>query len=303
MGVSFSRGEQCALYNFLEQGTSDTFLKTDRAGFIVHASPAFVQFGWSLQQLLIGPHLADMAHSGQREAIRSAHRTALMGFERQDWIEFRAASGEQRGKWFEIQLRCLRDDRNRITGTLGMVRSIEDRKTLEDRLFAAEMTCPLTGLTNRKAFAAMLGHLLAEQVPGSLAIFSVDYLKAINLRHGPSAGDEVLVVFAEFLRTMMRSQDIVSRFGDQSLAVLLPGTDEFEAEEVCQAAIATLARIGTAVPAGIPITTSAGVGPIGGSLDETIRKAELALVHARAKGRSRLERAPREADRQFSRAA
>ena len=303
MGVRFSRGEQCALYNLLEQGTSDIFLKTDRMGFIVQASPAFVRFGWALQQLLIGPHLADMVDPAQREAVRSAHRMALMGFDREDWIEFRAASGEQRGKWFEIQMRCLRGDGNRITGVLGVVRSIEDRKALEDKLFAAEMTCPLTGLTNRKAFTAMLGHLVTEQVPGSLAIFSLDYLKAINLRHGPSAGDQVLVVFAEFLCTMMRSQDIVSRFGDQSLAVLLPGTDEFEAEEICQAAIETLARIGTAVPAGIPITASGGIGPIGGSLDETIRKAELALVHARAKGRSRLERAPREAARQFSRAA
>jgi GGDEF domain-containing protein len=108
------------------------------------------------------------------------------------------------------------------------------------------------------------------------------------------------VVFADFLRTMMRSQDIVSRFGDQSLAVLLPGTGEFAAEEICRTVIATLAQIGTAVPDGIPITASAGVGPIGRSPDESIRSAELALVHARAKGRSCLERAPAH---QFRRAA
>lgn len=300
MGVNFSRGERCALYSLLEQGTSDIFLKTDRMGFIVHASPAFGQFGWVLQQLLIGPHLADMVHPSQKNAVRSAHRAALMGFEREDWIEFRSSCGEQRGKWFEIQMRCLRDDGNRIAGTLGMVRSIEERKALEDRLFAAEMTCPLTGLTNRKAFVAMLSHLTAEQVPGSLAIFSVDFLKAINLRHGPSTGDEVLVVFADFLRTMMRSQDIVSRFGDQSLAVLLPGTDEDEADEICRTLIATLAQIGAAAPDGIPITASAGVGPIGRSLDETIRRAELALVYARAKGRSRLETAPARQFRSFA---
>ena len=207
----------------LQQGASDIFIKTDRKGFVVHASPALMQLGFSLQALLIGPHLTDMVHPSQREVVGSAHRTALMGFEREDWIEFRAASGEQRGKWFELQLRCLRDAGNRIVGTLGLVRSIAERRALEDRLFAAEMTCPLTGLTNRKAFVAMLGHLVAEQARGSLAIVSVDYLKAINLRHGQAAGDEVLVAFAEFLRAMMRSQDIVSRFGGQSLAVLFPG--------------------------------------------------------------------------------
>jgi diguanylate cyclase (GGDEF)-like protein/PAS domain S-box-containing protein len=303
MGVDFTRGERCALYSLLEEGANDIFLKTDRSGFIVHASPAFMQFGFALQQLLFGPHLADLVHASQREAVRSAHRAALMGFEREDWIEFRAASGEQRGKWFELQMRCLRDAGNRIAGTLGMVRSIEERRALEDRLFAAEMTCPLTGLTNRKAFVAMLSHLIAEQQPGSLAIFSVDYLKAINLRHGQSTGDEVLVVFADYLRAMLRSQDIISRFGGQSLAVLLPGTDEAEAEAVCRTLIETLSQLGGAAPDGIPITASAGVGPIGPSLDATIKRAELALVHARAKGRNRLERAPRTAARPLSWAA
>jgi diguanylate cyclase (GGDEF)-like protein len=235
--------------------------------------------------------------------VLSAFRAALMGFEREDWIEFRAASGDRRGQWFEIQQRCLRDADNRIAGTLAMVRCIEDRKALEDKLFAAEMTCPLTGLTNRKAFVAMLGHLIAGQVQGSLAIVSVDYLKAINLRHGQAAGDEVLVAFAEFLRAMMRSQDIVSRFGGQSLAVLFPGTAQDQAEALCGAMIATLARLGCAPPGAIPVTASAGVAPIGHSLDETIKHAELALFAARAKGRSRLERAPPIAESQFSRAA
>jgi diguanylate cyclase (GGDEF)-like protein/PAS domain S-box-containing protein len=303
MGVSFTRAERCALYSLLEQGANDIFLKTDRQGFIVHASPAFGQFGWKLPQLLIGPHLADLVHPSQREEVCSAHRTALMGFERADWIEFRAASGEQRGKWFELQLRCLRDDANRITGTLAMVRNIEERRTLEDRLFAAEMTCPLTGLTNRKAFVAMLGHLVAERAPGSLAIVSVDYLKAINLRHGQAAGDEVLVAFAEFLRAMMRSQDIVSRFGGQSLAVLFPGTAQNQADALCQTMIATLARLGFAPPGAIPITASVGVTAIGHSLDETIKRAELALFAARAKGRNRLESAAQTAGRPLSLAA
>jgi diguanylate cyclase (GGDEF)-like protein/PAS domain S-box-containing protein len=302
MGVNFSRGENYALYSLLEGETSDIFLKTDRRGFIVSASPTFTQLGLA-QPLLIGPHLTDMVHASEREAVRSAYRATLMGFELLDWTEFRAASGEQRGTWFEIQMRCLRGAGNRIAGVLGLVRNIEERKTLEDRLFAAEMTCPLTGLTNRKAFVAMLGHLIAEQQRGSLAIFSVDYLKAINLRHGQSTGDEVLVVFADYLRAMMRSQDIISRFGGQSLAVLLPGTDQAEAEAICRTMIETLAQLGGAVPDAIPITASAGVGPIGSSLDDTIKAAELALVFARAKGRNRLEPAQGLAARPLSWAA
>jgi diguanylate cyclase (GGDEF)-like protein/PAS domain S-box-containing protein len=303
MGVNFSLRDSYALNSLLLHGSSDIIIKSDRRGFLVQASPAFAQLGAPLRQLLIGPHLTDMVDASQREAVLSAFRAALMGFEREDWIEFRAASGDRRGKWFEIQLRCRRDAGNRITGTLAMVRGIEERKALEDRLFAAEMTCPLTGLTNRKAFVAMLGHMLTEQVQGSLAIVSVDYLKAINLRHGQAAGDEVLVAFAEFMRAMMRSQDIVSRFGGQSLAVLFPGTTQDQAEALCAGMIATLARLGCAPPGAIPVTASAGVTPIGGSLDETIKRAELALFAARAKGRNRLERAPPTTECRISQAA
>lgn len=289
MGVDFTWRERRALYSLLETGSSDIVLKTDRGGFVVHASPALQQLGHVLPHVLIGPHLAELAQAGQREALCAAHRAALMGFDLDEWIEFRAAGGEQRGKWFEIRLRCLRCEDNRIAGTLGLIRNIDERKALEDKVFAAEMTCPLTGLTNRKALVAMLGHLIGEREPGCMALVSVDYLKAINLRHGQAVGDEVLVAFAEFLRAMMRPEDIVSRFGGQSLAVLFPGTAQDRAEALCQAMIETLARLGFAPPGAIPVTASAGVTPIGPSLDETIKRAELALFAARAKGRNRIE--------------
>ena len=104
------------------------------------------------------------------------------------------------------------------------MRCIEERRSFESRLFAATMTDTLTGLTNRRAFVAMLRHLVAHGARGSVAMFDIDHFRALNLRHGQSAGDEVLAGFAQLLRTLTRPDDIISRVGGESFAVLMPDT-------------------------------------------------------------------------------
>jgi GGDEF domain-containing protein len=87
------------------------------------------------------------------------------------------------------------------------MRSIDERRCLEEQLFTAAMTDPLTGLTNRQAFIAMLQHLVDQRIDGCLAVFDIDHFRAINMQYGQFAGDDVLVVFAELVRDMMRKQE------------------------------------------------------------------------------------------------
>jgi diguanylate cyclase (GGDEF)-like protein len=180
-----------------------------------------------------------------------------------------------------------------VYGALCIMRSIEERRIFEDRLFAAEMTDPLTGLTNRRAFIAMLGHLVEEGSGGCLALFTIDNFKAINRRYGQAVGDEVLVVFSDLVRTLMRRDDIISRTGSDSLAVLLPGTSPEEARAICQPVIDTLTEVRRSGRGeGMFIIASGGVARIAGSLDEVLKRAEAALLFARANGRNRLELDP-----------
>jgi diguanylate cyclase (GGDEF)-like protein len=154
------------------------------------------------------------------------------------------------------------------------------------------MTDPLTGLTNRRAFIAMLQHLVDERIEGCLALFAIDHLKAINMKYGQAMGDEVLVAFSDVLRSLVRSQDTISRIGGESLAVLLPQAAPKQAQAVCQRVIATLSEIRKkAGSSGFTTTASAGVARIGESLDDTLKRAEMALFFAKATGRNRLEMA------------
>ncbi|HSG34749.1 MAG TPA: GGDEF domain-containing protein [Sphingomonadaceae bacterium] len=170
------------------------------------------------------------------------------------------------------------------------MRCIHERKLLEEKLFAAELTDALTGLTNRRAFMTMLGHVISHRKHGCVALFEIDHFRAINLRFGQSVGDDVLVVFARLLQESTGRQDTISRVGSHTLGVLFPGARIHRAEAVCRDIVATLseARDSRHSP-GLTITASAGLSANVGSVDETIRNAELAKLLAKAKGRNRLE--------------
>jgi diguanylate cyclase len=136
----------------------------------------------------------------------------------------------------------------------------------------------------------MVEHLAERGNGGCVALFAIDHLKLINMRYGQSVGDEVLVVFADLVRTIMRSQDIVSRIGGETLAALMPASDVSRAETACRRVIDALGQDrGDLVSRAFAVTASAGLTRIQSSLDVTLKRAELALFHARAKGRNRLE--------------
>jgi GGDEF domain-containing protein len=160
---------------------------------------------------------------------------------------------------------------------LALRRSNEERRSLEDRLFVAAMTDPLTRLTNRDAFTRMLHHLAEARVRGHLALFDLDHFRSINLRHGHSGGDRVLVATARLMRALLGPDDIISRIGGGSFGVLLPDSDEVRA------------RSGCGLPSGLRLTASAGLARIAGSADMALRSAELALLAAKSHGRSRVE--------------
>lgn len=294
MSYEFTRQESSILYGLLAEGTDDIILKTDRAGFIRHASPAILQLGFAPTDLLILPHILDLVDDAFEPALRAEHDDVIHGHGAGRWIEFRSAASDGRERWFATRMRSLSDDRGGIYGALSIMRSIEETRALKERLFAAELTDALTGLTNRRAFISMLRYLVEHRAKGWLALFEIDHFKAINMRHGLSTGDQVLVAFADFLKSLTDADSIISRVGAQRFGILLPEATPGRVSALCEEIVATLAELGRIERAGsLPITASAGVASFEANLDTTVRSAELALFCARARGRNCIEMARR----------
>lgn len=283
MGVEFTLHERGALYGMLADNSDDIIFKCDARGFIVTASPALQMLGVSLPNMLFGPHIRDLVAAVHADVIAAEHSATLNGYGSGLWLEFPAMAGG----WFEVRMGQLQDDRGAY-GVLCVMRCVTQRKTLEDRLFTAELTDPLTRLTNRTAFTAMLDHLVGSGIQGCVALFDLDHFMTVNMHYGHSAGDDLLRAFADLLGNLTRSDDILSRVGGERFAVLMPRIDPVSAREVCEPVVETLAALGHS-KLDCALTASCGVTPIDTSVDQTVKRAELALFLAKAKGRSRVE--------------
>ena len=137
----------------------------------------------------------------------------------------------------------------------------------------------------------MLGHLVESGAPGHLALFDLDHFRTINLRHGHSGGDRVLIAFARLLRTLLRADDILSRIDGGTFGVLLPDADQPRAIAACQRVVEALGEMDGAGRTEHRFTASGGIAPFHICADTTLREAELALLSAKSRGRARIEQA------------
>lgn len=94
----------------------------------------------------------------------------------------------------------------------------------------------LTKIANRKSFydlaASETNRLRRYKHPFTAAYLDIDNLKMVNYRFGYGTGDQLLQSVAEAVKKNIRDVDIVSRFGGDEFALLLPETGAESAQIV-----------------------------------------------------------------------
>ncbi len=278
--------ESQSLYHLLADNMTDVIVKTDRAGFVQFASPSLELRAGMHPSALAGRSILEFVHPSYGESFRSEFEETMARGGQSAWNEYLGMSADGEERWFDTQIRYAQPHGGEAAGAIIVMRNIAERKALEQQLFAASLTDPLTNLTNRRAFNSMLQYHLDVPVDGCLAMFDIDDFRSINREYGHAAGDKVLTTVAKMLRALLRKDDIISRIGGERFAVLLSRATSAEAEILCQRVVRALAEPSGAGPR---ITVSAGVSRIEGSMDDTMKRADAAVVLAKAKGRNRLE--------------
>ena len=162
--------------------------------------------------------------------------------------------------------------------------------------WAVSRTDVLTGLLNRRAFH---GHLKLEwarshryEFPMACVMIDLDYFKRVNDTFGHHAGDRVLKIVAEQLKSHCRASDYICRHGGEELCVLLPHTDEAGAaawaEHTRQAIASAPVLFGEH---SMQLTASFGVSERlvqDDTMEQMIDRADQSLLVAKKSGRNRV---------------
>lgn len=167
-----------------------------------------------------------------------------------------------------------------------------------DALIRAARTDRLMNICNRAVFddyhADLHRRVNIDTGRYALCLVDVDNFKKYNDHYGHAAGDEVLRSVAEALRSALRENDFIARYGGEEIIILLENVAEDDVVSVTERLRASVEDLG--IPHVLnanygKVTVSVGAALYSATIPEdeshVLKRADGALYKAKATGRNR----------------
>jgi diguanylate cyclase (GGDEF)-like protein/PAS domain S-box-containing protein len=181
----------------------------------------------------------------------------------------------------------------RPSGAVIAFRDITERKAFEDELHQHACYDSLTGLANRRLLVERLDQALCRSARDgkthALIFVDVDRFKSINDSLGHVTGDGFLVAIGARLKGVVRSNDLLARFGGDEFVVLLEDVAGVEVAVAAARRICAAVEQPMSLPDGYELVASVSVGVAltepAKSADDVLRDADVAMYEAKARGK------------------
>ncbi|CAN5685153.1 EAL domain-containing protein [soil metagenome] len=208
-------------------------------------------------------------------------------------------SGEVFPAW--LILSEVKADDGSVTHYVATLTDITSRKAAEEQIQNLAFFDPLTGLPNRRLLVDRLELAMSSSSrhdrKGALLFIDLDNFKTLNDTLGHDKGDLLLQLVAQRLGTCTREGDTVARLGGDEFVVMLDDLSEnvleaaTQAETVGDKILAALNKIYQLDIYEHHSTPSIGITLFGEkqeSIDEPLKRADLAMYQAKSAGRNTL---------------
>lgn len=148
----------------------------------------------------------------------------------------------------------------------------------------------LTQLPNRLFLKDKIKELIAKKEPFYLFFLDLDHFKSVNDYYGHHLGDELLKTVSKRIVSTLTEEDYAARLGGDEFTIILRSAKgkealEIYAESLIQSISTPIALEGNE----IHVTTSLGISRFpndGVSVYDLMKKADIAMYHAKAEGRN-----------------
>ncbi|PXX80779.1 diguanylate cyclase [Rivihabitans pingtungensis] len=242
-----------------------------------------IQIGSALEMLLLSFALADRIHLAREEKEKAQSETLQAK-------ESMVSALRQSEQLLETRV---------IERTRELAETNARLRISEARLTELAERDPLTGLANRRRLTEALYQALNQASDrhgeGALLLIDLDHFKPVNDRCGHEAGDRLLQEVARRLHACAGPMDTVARLGGDEFVLLLPPPQSRSTVETLADQLLVSLRQPVDTPAGRhDVSASIGIAYLphdGHTPEELLKVADLAMYHAKDKGRDNWSRA------------
>lgn len=178
---------------------------------------------------------------------------------------------------------------------IGSIRNITKRKRAQEKIIFMAYHDVLTGLLNRKGFVEqMQQHLTAARAAAeqcAILFIDLDNFKKVNDSYSHEIGDLLLKEISDRLRSVLRNEDLICRFGGDEFMIMVTSKERCKPETVAGRLLRSMNKPYQIAHLEIDyVTPSIGISVFpddAEGVNELINKADIAMYYAKKEGKNR----------------
>lgn len=269
----------------------------NKESVIVDCNDAFADIIGSSKKVLVGlDMLATMKERGMLSAVKDSLMTGDGYFEG-DY----SSVTSQKTSPVRVFLKAITSPDQTITGGVGIVEDLTEKKFSEQQIQYHTTYDSLTGLPNRRLLLDHLSNEISRAGRyghyGALLFIDLDNFKTVNDSLGHSVGDELLKLVSQRITDSLRQEDSVARMGGDEFIIILTELDEMielaadKAREIAEEISYCISCPCQIEGRELCITPSIGVSLFpkpGIKSGDILKQADTAMYRAKAAGRNEI---------------